>query len=131
MKKLYLIYLFLCCTISSIAQDETARPTYGVDIEREVEYAIIEKNSYHNVIVKLEAADITSLLSGVKITVKDRITGKKIFKRRFYKSYLYGFSDGTLQVGKGNVLVQLVITKSDKYKHLNIWDMVLKEKGIY
>ena len=34
-------------------------------------------------------------------------TGKKLYSKRFSKSYLYAFSDGTIQVGKGNALLNL------------------------
>lgn len=116
--------------ISSFAQKETesAKPTFGVELERKVAFAVIENDSYEDVVVELKAADLVSLLDGVKVTVKYAKTGKKIYKKRFSKSYLYGFSNGTIQVGKGNTLTQVVITKST---YNGEWIMELKEKGIY
>ena len=59
---------------------------------------------------------------------KDNNTGKKIYRKRFSKSYLYVFSDGTIEVGKGNALTQIILFK---YKDGSGWGMILKERGIY
>lgn len=98
-------------------------------MDREVAFAIIEKEFYQDVIVELKSADLGDLFTeGVKITVIDTKTGKKIYKKRFAKSYLYAFSDGTINVGKGNALTQLILFKSEEYDG---WLMNIREKGIY
>lgn len=91
--------------------------------------AIIEKETYKDVIVKLKSADLEDLfVEGVKIIITDAKTGKKIYKKRFSKSYLYAFSDGTIQVGKGNALTQLTLYKSKEY---GVWLMEIRKNGIY
>ena len=102
MKKAIITFLFFLCSIMTFAQSESAKPTFGVELDREVAIAIIEKETYKDVVVELKSADLGDLfVDGVKITVKDAKTGKRIYKKRFSKSYLYAFSDGTIQVGKG------------------------------
>ena len=51
-------------------------------------------------------------------------TGKKLYSKRFSKSYLYAFSDGTIQVGKGNALTQLTLFKSKEY---SVWLMEIRK----
>lgn len=132
MKKTLLLFLSFLCSIMAIAQNETpesVKPTFGVELDRKVPIAIIEEKIYMNVIVELDAADLGELFSeGVKITVKDAETGKRIYKKRFSKSYLYAFSNGTIQVGKGNALTQLILYKSDEH---DVWSLIIREKGIY
>lgn len=53
---------------------------------------------------------------------------KEYTKKRFSKSYLYAFSDGTIQVGKGNALTQLILYKSKEY---DVWLLEIRKKGIY
>ena len=129
MKKAIITFLFFLCSIVTFAQSETAKPTFGVELDREVAIAIIEKETYKDVVVELKSADLGDLfVDGVKITVKDAKTGKRIYKKRFSKSYLYAFSDGTIQVGKGNALTQLTLYKSKEY---DVWLLEIREKGIY
>ena len=126
MKKAIITFLFLICTIMTFAQEESVKPTYGVELDREVALAVIEKVNYEDVIVELKSSDF--LDDGVKITVKDAKTGKKIYKKNFKKSYLYAFSDGTIVVGKGNALTQVILQKSEKH---DVWLAEIREKGIY
>ena len=128
-KSLFLMLSLLLLPIIAIAQEaEKAKPTFGVKVERNVDFAIIEGEAYQNVVVEFNAAAIDDIFKeGVKITVKDS-NGKKIFKKRFSNSYLYGFSDGAIQVGKGNVLTQVILSKSSL---TGKWSMEIKEKGIY
>ena len=129
MKRSVLIFTLLFSAIMLFAQTESANPTFGVTLEREVAFAIIEKEHYYDVVVELKAAQLTDMfVEGVKVTVKDAKTGKKIYKKRFSKSYLYAFSEGTIQVGKGNALTQLILSKSTESGE---WIMQIKEKGIY
>lgn len=70
--------------------------------------AKIKKETYQDVIVELRSADLGDLFTeGVKIIVKDAKNREKLYSKRFSKSYLYAFSDGTIQVGKGNALLSL------------------------
>lgn len=129
MRKTIITFLFLLCSIVTFAQSESAKPTFGVELDREVALAIIEKETFKDVIVELKSADLGDLfVDGVKITVKDAKTGKRIYKKRFSKSYLYAFSDGTIQVGKGNALTQLILYKSKEY---DVWLLEIRKKGIY
>ena len=129
MKRSVLIFALLFSAIMSFAQTESVNPTFGVTLEREVAFVIIEKEHYYDVVVELKAAQIIDMfVKGVKVTVKDAKTRKKIYKKRFSKSYLYAFSDGTINVGKGNALTQLILLKSSKSGE---WLMQIKEKGIY
>lgn len=128
MKKAMFVFLFFLCSIIVFAQSESSKPTRGVELDREVGLAIIEGEVYEDVVVELKSADFGSFVSGVKITVKEAKTGKKIYKKRFSKSMLYGFSDGSIQVGKGNVLTQLMLFKSDE---LGAWVLSIREKGLY
>ena len=129
MKKAIITFLFFLCSIVTFAQSESAKPTFGVELDREVAIAIIEKETYKDVVVELKSADLGDLfVDGVKITVKDAKTGKRIYKKRFSKSYLYAFSDGTIQVGKGNALTQLILYKSKEY---DVWLLEIRKIGIY
>lgn len=129
MKKVIITLLIFFCAVVSFAQSESAKPTFGVKLDREVVYAIIEKETHKDVIVELKSAELGDLfVEGVKIIVKDAKTGKKIYNKRFSKSYLYAFSDGTIQVGKGNALTQLTLYKSKEY---NVWLMEIRKNGIY
>lgn len=129
MKKAIITFLFFLCSIMTFAQSESAKPTFGVELDREVAIAIIEKETYKDVVVELKSADLGDLfVDGVKITVKDAKTGKRIYKKRFSKSYFYAFSDGTIQVGKGNALTQLILYKSKEY---DVWLLEIRKKGIY
>ena len=129
MKKVVISFLFFFCSIVIFAQGESAKPTFGVELDREVALAIIEEKIYEGVVVELKSADFGDLfVDGVKITVKDAKTGKRIYKKRFSKSYLYAFSDGTIQVGKGYALTQLILYKSKEY---DVWLLEIRKKGIY
>ena len=129
MRKAIITFLFFLCTMMTFAQSESVKPTFGVELDREVALAIIEKETFEDVVVELKSADLGNFfVDGVKITVKDAKTGKKIYKKRFSKSYLYAFSDGTIQVGKGNALIQLILYKSKEY---DVWLLEIRKKGIY
>ena len=126
MKNILVTLLFALSTISLFAQSESVKPTQGVTIEREVSFANINNKEYSNIIVEIKAAELgDAFADGVRVIIRDS-TGKRIYRKRFPKSYLYAFSDGTIQVGKGNALTQLSLYKSN-----GRWLMNLKEKGIY
>ena len=79
MRKAIITFLFLLCSIVTFAQSESAKPTFGVELDREVALAVIEKETFKDVIVELKSADLGDLfVDGVKITVKDAKTGKRI-----------------------------------------------------
>lgn len=124
--------LLVCISVCSIAQDytkrESAEPTFGVTLERECSDIAIENTIYHNVTIELKAADISDLFTyGVKVTVTDE-NGKKIYKKRFSKSYLYVFpTSKTIQVGKGNAIIQVGLYKNRDGE----WEAIIREKGIY
>ena len=127
MQKVIATLLLYFSIIASSAQSESVKPTFGVELDREVAYAIIEGKIHTDVILELKAASLGDLFSsGVKIIVKDAKTGKKIYKKRFANSYLYAFSNGTIQVGKGNALAQLTLYKYEEYG--GIWMMEIRQK---
>ena len=77
MKKVIIIFLVFFYAIVSFAQSESAKPTFGVKLDREVAVAKIEKETYQDVIVELRSADLGDLFTeGVKIIVKDAKTGQ-------------------------------------------------------
>ena len=81
MKKVIIIFLVFFYAIVSFAQSESAKPTFGVKLDREVAVAKIEKETYQDVIVELRSADLGDLFTeGVKIIVKD---AKKIMMTFF------------------------------------------------
>lgn len=126
MKKyiILLIILFIFPLISFANEEpEKVSPTLNVELERPVQRALIEGKPHFNVSVELDAGRY----GGVKILVKDPQTGKKIYKKNFKNSYLYAFSDGTIQIGKGNALTQLTLVKSIGGFYL----MEVREKGLY
>ena len=114
------VILILLCAVIIPANSESVRPTFDVELDRRVFRAKIEDKIYFDVVVKLKAS------VGVKVIVKDAKTGKKVYKKRFLNSYLYGFSDGTILVGKGNVLTQLILQKLN-----DVWVMEIRKGGIY
>ena len=70
MKKVIIIFLVFFYAIVSFAQSESAKPTFGVKLDREVAVAKIEKETYQDVIVELRSADLGDLFTeGVKIIV--------------------------------------------------------------
>ena len=128
MKKVFVVFLFIFSTVSTFAQSEgeSVKPIGGITLYRNVSLAAIEQNNYLDVIVKFKAAELGDYFTnGVKVVVVDNNT---IYRKRFSKSYLYVFSDGTIEVGKGNALTQIILFK---YKDGSGWGMILKERGIY
>lgn len=119
------VILILLCAVIIPANSESVKPTFGVELDRRVFRAKIEDKIYFDVVVKLKASSLSALSSYVKIVVKDTKTGKHIYKKRF-NSYLYGFSDGTIVVGKGNVLTQLILQKLN-----DVWILEIRKGGIY
>ena len=135
MKKVFVVFLFIFSTVSTFAQSEgeSVKPIGGITLYRNVSLAAIEQNNYLDVIVKFKAAELGDQGSNearktIEVVVVDNNTGKKIYRKRFSKSYLYVFSDGTIEVGKGNALTQIILFK---YKDGSGWGMILKERGIY
>lgn len=127
MKRIILSFIMVIWAAISFAQ-ESVKPSYGVKTERPVAVALINGKRYYDVTVELSSAEITDMfVEGVKVTVRDE-NGKKIYKKRFSKSRLYAFSDGTIQIGKGNAVTNMNLYKdSDTRK----WYMELRKKGIY
>ncbi|MBQ8050817.1 MAG: hypothetical protein IJ197_04495 [Bacteroidaceae bacterium] len=130
MKNLFTIIIFLLFPIFLWAEgeSESAKPTFGVTVEREIAFAIVEEIPCSDVIVELKSSQFTALSTWVKVTIRDAHTGKKLYKKRFNGSYLYGFSSGDIVVGKGNILTQVAIYK---FKDTGRWGLQIKEKGIY
>ncbi|MBQ9312060.1 MAG: hypothetical protein IJ213_03340 [Bacteroidales bacterium] len=109
-------------------EPESARPSTGVTVYRECDIAYIERDTVYDVLIELTAADYRDSWNGVKIVVSNIKTGKKLYQYHFPKSYLYGYSDKSIQVGKGNILTQVTIFRSS---WTGEWIARIKEKGIY
>ena len=110
MKKVFVVFLFIFSTVSTFAQSEgeSVKPIGGITLYRNVSLAAIEQNNYLDVIVKFKAAELGDYFTnGVKVVVVDNNTGKKIYRKRFSKSYLYVFSDGIFCTVSGTVCVFL------------------------
>lgn len=128
MKKVASLLILSLFALLSFAEDpESVRPTYGIKTERVVSVALIDDRRYFDVTVEMNVAEITSFSEGVKVVVRDE-KGKKVYKKRFSQSLFYAYSDGTIQIGKGNALTNMILYKS---KDDGQWYMILKEKGIY
>ena len=90
MKKVFVVFLFIFSTVSTFAQSEgeSVKPIGGITLYRNVSLAAIEQNNYLDVIVKFKAAELGDYFTnGVKVVVVDNNTGKKIYRKRFSKSY--------------------------------------------
>lgn len=139
MKRIILSFITVIWVTIAFAQ-EIVKPSYGVETERPVAVALINGKTYNDVTVELLSAEIggdnniwreelsLSPLRGVKVTVRDGKTGKKIYKKRFSKSRLYAFSDGTIQIGNGNAVTNMTLYKDSNTRK---WYMELREKGIF
>jgi hypothetical protein len=133
MKKILLCTSFLFATLCSFSQNntdvpESVKPTFDVIVKRNVTSAIINGNFYTNIITTFKAADVFDWSEGVKVIVRDELTNKKVYKKRFSKSYLYVYSDNSIQIGKGNATTEIVCFKS---KNDGTWKMEIDEGGIY
>lgn len=60
------------------------------------------------------------------MTVWDE-NGNKIYKKRFSKSFLYAYSDGSIYIARGNALTQVHVRKSSSGE----WEAKIRAKGIY
>ena len=128
-KKILLLIAFILCTLS--IWSESIKPIYGIKIERETSTSIIEQTEHFDktFIVEIDAADVVDFKAGVKVTVKDKKNNKKIYKKRFPKSYLYYDSKWDVYiVGKGDALTQVILVRSKDGKE---WILEIREKGIY
>ena len=78
--------------------------------------------------ITLKAAPLSGnvFTDGIKVIVTDNATGKKDLPKNDSRNHIYMlFSDGQLQVGKGNALTQIIISKS---KYGDYWNLELREK---
>ena len=132
MKRLVLSIIAIFAVVTSFAEDskpESVGPTYGITVERYVSLATGDCGYLEDVYVTLKAAHIVDgICAGVKVVIKDKWKKDVIYKKRFISSRLYAYSNGQLQVGKGNALTNIIISKS---KYSGKWYMELKENGIY
>lgn len=108
------------------AQTDSVKPTFDVFFDRPVVLAEIEGRYYENVIVEVRVSENRSNYWGVSVTVWDSAHKKRIMYSR-PKAYLYGFSDGTIIIGKGNVVNYMFMFKNEEGK----WLMKFREKGLY
>ena len=69
-----------------------------------------------------------TLFPDINVSANDSSSHEIISCKRFSKPYLYAFSDGSIQVGKGNALIQLTLFKPEEY---NVWLMEMRKNGLY
>ena len=117
-------------TVTLLEKDsytEEVYPTFNLKFEREAAIAIIENKVYQNVVIEIEVAPFPKDkdYKGISIFVRDS-RKKKIYKNSFPKSFLYGYGDKSLQMGIENVLLQMILFKSDGQ-----WILTIQERGIY
>lgn len=117
------IMFFLCCfsalcfcvTVAEEKEGDGVYPTSGINLYRRVPFAKINGEVYRNLEVELKAAKdvywpffLQLFIKGVKVVVKDKETGKIIYRKRFKDARLYVFPSGQIQVGLGNHGVSVV-----------------------
>ena len=73
MKKVIIIFLVFFYAIVSFAQSESAKPTFGVKLDREVAVAKIEKETYQDVIVELRSADLGDLFTATNEEIQEMV----------------------------------------------------------
>lgn len=129
MKVLRIILFFLTLSVSPLIHaesEEGIEPTLGVSIKHKLTYALIEGYMFYNVNAKIIAAD-GYWLTGVKIIIRDNMTGKTIYRKRLPNAYLYTFPDGAAIIGRGNALKQIMLFPSGEDKG---WCLIMKKQGI-
>lgn len=139
MKKLLLLCLMVATILNALAQNKqennTAYPTHGIVLEKDISSAYINGSLYKEISVKLDAADygdrnfFEQEIEGVKITIRDK-KGKKIYKKRFKNALLYVFPDGKIQVGRGNRGSNVVTYLQMGKEKIVGWVMAFDEKGL-
>ncbi|MBO4282314.1 MAG: hypothetical protein J5873_03880 [Bacteroidales bacterium] len=110
--------------------NETVSPTYDIRMERIVAAVRIEDQVYQNTALEIEVEKsdkYAKQYKGITLTVRDTATGKKIFRKHFSKSYLYGFADKTLHIGVDNTLLQMLVAKTADGQ----WVAEIRKEGIY
>jgi hypothetical protein len=133
MKKILFFTFFVLTTLCAIAQDgkqetESAKPTFNVTVKRDIDIAVINGKTFNNIKVEFRAAAIDAdFVDGVRVIVRDNLSNKKIYSYRFWQSYLYVFSDKSIQIGKGNATTEVLCFKNYDGK----WYLTIKEDGIY
>ena len=90
MKKFVATFLLSISLLTSFAQSEKLQPVQGVTVEKEALVAVVEDQVCFGITVELQSADPTAKFasSGVKITVRDADTGRKIYRKRYPQSSL-------------------------------------------
>lgn len=146
MKRIIFSLAMAFCSLMAGAQStekEIAYPSHGVTLSRRVSHAMIDEQFHKDVdyTVELKAAeaggdknfwrdgDVLPPLQGVKVTVKDNKTGKKIYKKRFSQAYLYVFPSAGVHVGKGNRGVNVVNYLCIENSPVG-WIVTIDENGI-
>jgi hypothetical protein len=128
MKKLLTLFALVCltglCSTGHVfAQSESLIPALDFYVIRDVHYASINGEGHTNVTVELKSTALFHFL-GVKVIVRDKETGKKIYAKRFWKSFLYVFPDRSIHVERGNEGTQVSLHLSD-----GRWELGLNKKG--
>lgn len=119
---------FLFGLESKETYSEAVYPSFNVKFNRYADIAVIENQVFTNVNIEIEVTPIRDKeYKGVNIIVKDSIGKKRLYKSSFPISFLYGFGNKSLQLGIDNVLLQMVLFKTNDEK----WILYIKESGIY
>ena len=135
MKRLFISIILLLTSIYSFAQEdskevESVRPTTNSKIYRQVSFAEINNKNYvEDIGVSIQSKydfwyGTTPI---VKIKAKSLETGRVIYRKKLYDTYLYIFRKGQIQVGKPN-LEKLIIFQSSITEN---WYMQINDGGIF
>lgn len=126
MKKLFLLIISLISlNVISLAQ-ESVEPMINGEVVRKVSVLDIEGKEYYNVEVTLKSVSPDNIINfdnRVNVTVVND-KGYTVWRRAIKDAYLYVFSNGQVQVGKGK-LDQIIISKSP---HSDLYIGKIREK---
>ena len=110
-------------------EKETTSPSYKTEISRNVSSLDVEGLVYKNVTVSLKSNNSGYYVGETpKVKVKIvNVDGRLIWKKTLKNSYLYVFSDGTVQVGQPK-LFRIIINKDYSGNYIG---KIREYEGIY
>lgn len=129
MKKYLILFCLICFCL--LAFGESVSPLYDKKVSRKLDFIYIEGQSYDSVTVTMKCISPDYFIfdkARVKVKIVDK-SGKKIWKKTLYNSFLYVFSNGQIQIGKPN-FTQILIAPSS-YKTSHYYGEIKLEEGIY
>lgn len=113
MKKIILLFISLISLNIGLIAQESVEPLKNGEVTRDVTIMDIEGKNYYNVKVTLKSMspdNIINYSNRVNVTVVNE-NGFPVWRKTIKDAYLYVFSNGQVQVGKGKI-DQIIISKS-------------------